>query len=188
MPDPDLERFDALYEEHFPRVWAYVVSRLGRQAAEEVVSDTFAVAWRRRREIPAEALPWLLGVARNVARGALRSGARRDQLAAELRALSAVEAAAEPDVADAVVERAAVLRALATLSEADREVLTLVAWHDLPARDAAAVLGCSRAAFAVRLHRARRRLERAVGRAGEDPAPALERRSATLVTGKEFGR
>jgi RNA polymerase sigma-70 factor, ECF subfamily len=88
VPDADTERFTALYDEHFARVWAYVVGRLGRQAAEEVVSDTFAVAWRRHAR-----------------------------------------------------SRAAVLRALATLSDGEREVLTLVAWHGLPAPDAAVVLG-----------------------------------------------
>ena len=35
-------------------------------------------------------------------------------------------------------------------------------WHDLTPREAAAVLGCSPATYYVRLHRARRRLERAL--------------------------
>lgn len=189
MPNTDLERFTALYEEHFPHVWAYVVSRTGRQVAEEVVSDTFAVAWRRRTEIPAPSLPWLLGVARNVVRTSYRGAARQGQLAAQLRTRSTAAARSEPDVAEGVVERAAVLRALACLSEADREVLTLVAWHGLPAEDAASVLGYSRPAFAVRLHRARRRLERALRQAGEAP-PASRPADATalLTTGKEMTR
>jgi MFS family permease len=55
VPEPDLERFTALYEEHLPRVWAYAVARAGRQHAEEVVGETFAIAWRRRGAIPAPA-------------------------------------------------------------------------------------------------------------------------------------
>jgi len=55
-----------------------------------------------------------------------------------------------------------VLTALATLPEADRELLTLVAWHGLKPNEAAQVVGCSTAAYFVRLHRARRRLERAM--------------------------
>ncbi len=64
------------------------------------------------------------------------------------------------------------LRALACLPAQDQETLTLVAWHGLSSRAAAAVVGCSRAAFLVRLHRARRRLERAVADADEGtPGP-----------------
>jgi RNA polymerase sigma-70 factor (ECF subfamily) len=168
VPDADAERFTALYEAHFARVWAYVAGRVGRQAADEVTSETFAVAWRRQGEIPDAVLPWLLGVARNVSRGAVRGTARRGRLAERLRSRPP---AAAPDVADAVVERAAVLRALATLSDGDREVLTLVAWHGLAAPAAAAALDCSRAAFAVRLHRARRRLERALREVDEARLP-----------------
>jgi hypothetical protein len=68
----------------------------------------------------------------------------------------------EPDVADAVSERLSVLTALAALPEADRELLTLVAWHGLKPNEAARVVGCSTATYFVRLHRARRRLERAM--------------------------
>jgi RNA polymerase sigma-70 factor, ECF subfamily len=190
VPEPDLERVTALYEEHFPRVWAYVVSRTGRQLAEEVVSDTFAVAWRRRRDIPDPALPWLLGVARNLVRTSYRGAVRQGLLVAELRTWSAAGAASEPDVAEAVVERAAILRALATLPDADREVLTLVAWDGLTARDAARVLCCSRPAFAVRLHRARRRLAGALERAGWHPSTECHHPGAPapLTTGKELSR
>jgi RNA polymerase sigma factor (sigma-70 family) len=190
VPNLELERFTALYEEQFPHVWAYVVSRTGRQVAEEVVSDTFAVAWRRRTEIPTPALPWLLGVARNVLRTSYRSTARQGQLAAELRTWSTAATASEPDVAEGVVERAAVLRALAGLPDADREILTLVAWQGLATEDAARVLGCSRTAFAVRLHRARRRLERALRQAGESPEDDRRPADATtlLTTGTEMTR
>jgi RNA polymerase sigma-70 factor, ECF subfamily len=51
-----------------------------------------------------------------------------------------------------------VRKALALLSERDREALILVAWHELSGARAARAAGCTRAAFAVRLHRARARL------------------------------
>jgi RNA polymerase sigma-70 factor (ECF subfamily) len=51
---------------------------------------------------------------------------------------------------------------LARLSDRDREAILLVAWEELDTASAAAVLGCSRAAFAVLLHRARRRLATAM--------------------------
>ena len=53
---------------------------------------------------------------------------------------------------------AAVLDALAGLAPADRDAITLIAWDGLTAEEAAIVLGCSRATFYVRLHRAKKRL------------------------------
>jgi RNA polymerase sigma factor (sigma-70 family) len=158
----DEHRFTGMYDECRQRVWAYVVSRAGRQVADEVVSETFAIAWRRLDDVPEPALPWLLGVARNVLRDSVRADARREALAGELRAW------AEDDVADQVAERIGVLRALAELSDDDREILILVAWQGLSPRDAARVVGCSATAFRVRLHRARKRLAQAM----EPPGPS----------------
>jgi RNA polymerase sigma factor (sigma-70 family) len=149
-----------MYDECRQRVWAYAVSRAGRQVADEVVSETFAIAWRRLDDVPEPPLPWLLGVARNILRDNVRSQARRDALAAELRTWT--EGDGQVDVAEQVTERMGVLRALAALQEDDREVLILVAWHGLSPKEGARVVGCSSAAFRVRLHRARKRLAQAM--------------------------
>ena len=168
-----IERFQALYAEHHARVYAYAVSRAGRQLADEIVSEVFLVAWRRLADVPAPALPWLLTVARNTACSQFRGSARQRSISAEMRAWVTEAELSEPDVADAVSERLSVLTALAALPEADRELLTLVAWHGLKPNEAARVVGCSTAAYFVRLHRARRRLERAMAdppeRAVTDP-------------------
>jgi len=137
------------------------------------------VAWRRLPVVPAAPLPWLLAVARNVVRERYRDGARQACLAAGLRAW-ADEAIA--DVADGVAERAAVLAALALLSEDDRELLALVAWQGLSTREAARVVGCSTATFFVRLHRARRRLEQAMTDAGQGQAAG---RATLAITPEE---
>ena len=180
MADPGaMERFQALYADHHAAVYAYAVSRAGRQLADEVVSEVFLVAWRRLADVPAPALPWLLTVARNTACSQFRGSARQRSISAELRAWVTEAELSAPDVADEVAERTAVLAALAALPEADRELLTLVAWHGLKPGEAAQVVGCSTAAYFVRLHRARRRLERAMadppepapGPAGRTPGP-----------------
>lgn len=158
-------RFTAIYGEHHPTVYAYAVSRVGRQLADDVVGDTFLVAWRKLDAVPAAPLPWLLAVARNVVRERYRDEVRQAALAAELAAWVQEET---DDVAEGVAERAAVLAALARLGDDDRELLTLMAWHDLSARDAARVVGCSTATFFVRLHRARRRLREAMTAAEQD--------------------
>ena len=169
MADPaDVARFTALYDAYYPRVYAYAVSRAGHQAAEDVAGETFCVAWRRLADLPDPPVAWLLGIARNVLRASYRDRTRRDALAAALRAWSTPADLTGTDVGEQVVERSEVLRALATLSDRDRELLTLTAWHGLSAAEAADVLGCSKAAYFVRLHRARTRLARALAGA---PAP-----------------
>jgi RNA polymerase sigma-70 factor, ECF subfamily len=161
-----IERFTSLYGQHYRRVYAYAVSRAGRQLADEIVSEVFLIAWRRRGELPEPELPWLLTVARNVAASEFRATVRQQSIAAELRAWTSQAQLVAGDIAEQITERSAVLAALAELSDSDRELLTLVAWHGLAANEAAGVVGCSTAAYFVRLHRARRRLERAM----RDPA------------------
>ncbi|GAB1822798.1 RNA polymerase sigma factor [Herbidospora sp. RD11066] len=157
MADPE-GRFTELYEGLYPRVHAYAVTRVGRGLAEEVAHETFLVAWRKFDRLPDRPLPWLLGVARNVVRETYREEVRRRALEEEM----ARWVRAEEDVADGVTERAAVLRGLAGLSDGDRELLTLVAWQGLTPAEAAEVLGCTTATYFVKLHRARRRLEKAL--------------------------
>ncbi|MBP2705534.1 sigma-70 family RNA polymerase sigma factor [Microbispora sp. RL4-1S] len=164
-----------MYDECRQRVWAYVVSRAGRQIADEVVSETFAIAWRRFDDVPEPALPWLLGVSRNVLRDNIRAEIKQESLARELETWN------EGDHAERVAERFAVVRALATLSEDEREILILVAWQGLSPRDAARVVGCSPAAFRVRLHRARKRLAQAV-----EGAPAIVNRPRVRSMHKEW--
>ncbi|MEV0586738.1 RNA polymerase sigma factor [Nonomuraea sp. NPDC050310] len=178
MPNPH-ERFTALYNTYQARVYGYAASRAGHQLAEEVVSETFLVAWRRLDSIPDHAqLPWLLRVARNILRDNFRQAARRQSLEAELR-MWIDEAAA--DVGEHATERVAVLRALAGLSDADKEILTLTTWHGLSSTEAAEVLGCSKTTFFVRLHRARRRLQSAV-----DATSTATFRKPVTVPGREL--
>ncbi|WP_433145920.1 RNA polymerase sigma factor [Actinomadura nitritigenes] len=166
---PDERRFTAMYDACRQRVWAYAAARAGRQIADEVVSETFAVAWRRLADVPDPPLPWLLGVARNVLRDGYRAEARREACTAELARWAPRPSG---DIAEDVAERLAVLRAMAAIPEGDREVLILVAWQGLSPREAARVVGCSPAALRVRLHRARRRLLRAADAGAEAEAEA----------------
>ncbi|SNT21901.1 RNA polymerase sigma-70 factor, ECF subfamily [Actinacidiphila glaucinigra] len=166
------QRFRDVYEECYPRVLAYATSLVGRQVGEDITSETFTVAWRRVRDVPDPALPWLLGVARNLVRELRRRDAHQYLLAAE--EAQRISSGARTDAADVAAEVAGrhdALQALAGLPEADRELLTLIAWHGLSAREAAQVLDCTTATLTVRLYRARRRLEKALEAA---PAAAPE--------------
>lgn len=158
-----------MYDAHYAQVYAYAVSRAGRQLADDIVSETFLVAWRRLADAPDVPLPWLFGIARNVVRERYRAEVRQVSIAEEMRAWADD---AEADVADAVVDRAVTLAALGRLSDDDRELLTLIAWHGLSAREAARVVGCSTATYFVRLHRARKRLQQAVSTGAQAARPA----------------
>ena len=155
----DALAFRDMYQELYPRVLAYATSVVGRTAGEDITSEAFAVAWQRWDDPPDARLPWLLGVARNL----IRELRRRDARQYELAVAEGLRVSTEShDMAAEVTERTTVLRALAQLPDADRELLTLVAWQGLSHSAAARVLNCSTATLTVRLHRARRRLERAV--------------------------
>jgi RNA polymerase sigma-70 factor, ECF subfamily len=160
--------FDECFRAYYPDVLAYALRRLhDRSAAEDVAAQTFTVAWRRLDRMPPDALPWLLGVARLVIRNETRSARRRSRLLARVIGLCA--ATVVPDHADSSAEHSAVLAAFARLSESQREVLRLAAWEGMDARRAAAVLGCSPAAYTLRLHRARRRLAKELAAFGHFP-------------------
>lgn len=176
-------RFDACFRAHYAEVLAYVLRRVGeRPRAEDVAAETFAVAWRRLDALPAEPLPWLLGIARRLILNDARSMRRRSRLRARLAGARRPGSGVDP--ADSVSERSAILAALGRLSEREREVLRLAAWEGLDAPRAAATLGCSRGAYAVRLHRARRRLARELAASGQfdddggAPVPAKVRGEA----------
>ncbi|WP_238176655.1 RNA polymerase sigma factor [Kribbella albertanoniae] len=155
-PDPRLVRFEELFTCHHDDVLRYFVRRLDIRAdAADLVAETFLVAWRRLDDVPkGEILPWLYGVARRVLSNHRRGESRRHGLADRLRDdLRTAVPAPEP----VSVEAAEVFQ---QLSDTDREVLSLAAWEGLDTTQLAAALGCSRNAAMVRLHRARRRLER----------------------------
>ena len=152
-------RLDSLWQDHAPAVLRYARRRVFDAEVDEVVAETFVVAWRRIEDVPEFALPWLLGVARGVSANVRRAARRRDDLTQRLVA-QPEGFTAMPDVRSDADEDlpAAITLALHRLSAKDRELLTLMAWDGLDRDQAAEALGCSRGTLAVRLHRARRRL------------------------------
>jgi RNA polymerase sigma factor (sigma-70 family) len=148
-------------------VLGYAIRRTDdRTAAEDAVSETFLIAWRRLDAVPAEALPWLLGVARKVLANQRRAAGRRAPEGPLIPLESVDDIDPGTAVADLVADRQAFATAFAALSAADREVLALVSWDGLSASEAAVVLDCKPATFHLRLHRARRRLLKELGAAG----------------------
>lgn len=164
-PDPE-QRFEALYLDHYQAIATYVKRRTDSpDDIADVIAETFTAAWRRLPEVPPgdEARLWLYGTARRVLANHHRAQERRSALAARLRHEAATWAASDTDhTGDAAHQ------AFRRLSSDDRELLALVGWEGLKIAEIATVLGTSRGAVRLRLHRARKRLARELAAADLD--------------------
>lgn len=153
-------RFERVYAEHRGAVLGYVLRRTGSgEDAADIIAETFLTAWRRLDDIPSGECEraWLYGVARRVLGNHHRGERRRALLGERLRSeLAAATRVREPHGFEPGLEDAAA--AFRGLPDSDREVLALAGWEGLDAGQIAVVLGCSRNAARIRLHRARRRL------------------------------
>lgn len=155
-------RFRALFATAYPALHRYARNRgVSDQDAQDLVAATLEVAWRRLSQVPADdPLPWLYGVARNVLRNQGRARRRQERLLSRLinrETLRNPQRLVETESLDGL------RLALAALTEADQEILRLVAWDGLTPAQAAVALGCSPIAARSRLHRARNRLAAELG-------------------------
>lgn len=150
----DIEgRFRRDFSSYHDDVLRYAIRRCGdRQMAEDVAAETFLKYWRSMDVAPDDPLPWLLSTARGLLANQRRALRRFYSLLDRMRREVPVACAPESELDHEL------LRALARLSENDREVLLLTGWDGLDRTRGAMVVGCSEAAFAARLRRARVRL------------------------------
>lgn len=173
----DPQRFAELYDRYAPDIHRYAARRLGDSAADDVVAETFLVAFRRRdRFDPARGTPrpWLYGIAANLIAGHRRSEVMQYRVLARTAVDPVLEG--HDEGADSRVAAAAVARqlaaALARLSKGDREVLLLIAWESLTYDEVAQALRIPVGTVRSRLNRARKKVRKALG--GADPTAARE--------------
>ena len=158
----DHARFENLFREHYRAVTAYVRQVWPSVDEDEIMSNTFEIAWRRLDEIPeGAARGWLIGVARYCSLNALRSQRRRQTYVDAFAAMRARLGAGAHDQTVAYETADALQAAFSDLREADQETLVLASWEGLTGDDLGAALGVSGATAAVRLFRARQRLRNA---------------------------
>lgn len=163
--------FTELYERHAATVYRYAARRTDRTVAEDIMSETFLVAFERRTSYDSafdSALPWLLGIATTLAHKHARVEARAWKgLVAEHNAASV-----EPDNIerlgariDAAASMGRVSVVMRRMRAGDRDVLLLHAWGDLTYEQIAQALEIPIGTVRSRLNRARRSLRAALDRA-----------------------
>ncbi|MEU4253873.1 RNA polymerase sigma factor [Amycolatopsis sp. NPDC026612] len=160
----DEAAFGELFERHAEAVWNHAYRLTGSwSAAEDLTSNTFLIAWRRRADVTLvrdSALPWLYTVAGNAARDEHRGARRRLRLLRKIPDVPVVS-----DHADAVAERLdgerrlrEIVEAVRTLPRSQREVVELCLLGDLAIADAAVLLAVAEVTVRAHLSRARARL------------------------------
>jgi len=158
----DASAFGVVYERHALAVYTWCQRRL-EWAASDLTAETFAQAWlsrdRFRDEHGGSALPWLVGIARNVLRETIRHD-RVDTRARERLGLPLDLAADEgyAAVEERLSPRMALAAALDQLPEHEREALDLRVLRELPYDEVAERLAIRPAAARLRVSRALRRL------------------------------
>jgi RNA polymerase sigma-70 factor (ECF subfamily) len=158
--DDALVWFTGVVREHSTALVRYFARRGPRQDAEDLAAEVFATAWRRRDDVPREAvLPWLYRTA-----GFTLANHRRkvvDLPVEDVPERGERRVAEDPELSALFDDE---LRgALMSVGERDRRILLLHAWEGLDGEALAQVLGISRSGADAALSRARKRLREAWG-------------------------
>jgi RNA polymerase sigma factor (sigma-70 family) len=155
--------FEALYRESRDDLYAYVAGLLrDRSAAEEVTSQAFERAWRKRRQLDRRRgtpRAWLFGIARNAALDELR---RRGRITASEPEITPATTANPAEVA---VDRAVIHQALDSLTGRERELVALKFFGGLSNTEIAKVTRTSETNAGTRLHRVIEKLRRSIDEA-----------------------
>jgi RNA polymerase sigma-70 factor, ECF subfamily len=174
----DEAAFMAAYDAHAAVLFAVVTRLLSdREAAAEIVQETFVTLWQRAaqyRPETASLLTWLMRIARNRAFDRLRHEARRPRMVAVSEPSTAFDAPPQADLRVAVddepgpsLERrwtqAIVRTAVAGMPADEQQVLVLAYDHDLSQSQIAARLALPVGTVKSRTRRGMARLREVLG-------------------------
>ena len=180
----DRSAFQALVERHLPSVHRLLARATGDpETARDLAQETFLRAWQRMHsyEPRGRFRGWAIRIALNLLRSRLRREKLRGLLLLRGRedlppALTGLGTDPGPDSLVAVRDARRVLaRLLATLPSRYREPFLLKHLEELTYEEISEILGVSRGALKVRVHRAREKLAAEAQRLGLKPLPASTR-------------
>jgi RNA polymerase sigma-70 factor (ECF subfamily) len=161
----DAEAFTAIYERYFQVIHRYVAGRLGVQAADELAAEAFLVAFRKRDRFDPQrgaVRPWLFGIATNLVAQHRRAEVRRYKAMAQAGPEPDAESHEERVVTSVTAAGLQLARALAALSQQERDVVLLVALGELSHDEIARALAIPNGTVRSRLSRARKKLRTVV--------------------------
>lgn len=153
-------RFAEIYEKFLRRVYGYCIRRTSPDRVDDVVAETFLIAWRRISDMPGDdsALPWLYAVAYKVLGNQWRSQRRAQKLSEKLAQIGMAPVVSTEDRIVVGEETRQVLEAVSRLKRTDQEILKLAVWEEVTQTDIAYVLDISPGAVKQRLYEARKNL------------------------------
>jgi RNA polymerase sigma-70 factor (ECF subfamily) len=153
------EVFAVLFDRHFRAIHRFLRGRAGVDLADEITSETFAIAFRKRGAYDLscdDARPWLYGIAVNLLRECRRGEARRLRAYARSADGSPLEAP-DPERDGSMVDAA-----LRELGEQERTLILLHAWAGLSYEQLAQALDVPIGTVRSRLSRVREKLRAAL--------------------------
>lgn len=158
----DVQALNDLYAQYGGLLMGYLIMRTGdRTLAEEIMQDTMLAVWEHAGQFErrSKVKTWLLTIARNRAINAHR---RKQVNVIQLSDVFAMQSddTGPIEFVERDIRAQAVRHAIQTLPEAQREVLTLVFYHQLAMHEIANVLDISVGTVKSRLHRAKDLLRR----------------------------
>lgn len=162
------EDFGTVYDENFHHIYRYIAGRLGRDVADDIAADTFVIALRRRDSFDATrggVRPWLFGIATKLVAQHRRQETRRYRALGRVKVEESTDSH-ETRVVDWVAAEGLqplLAKAIAALSQGDRDVLLLNALCELSHEEIAHALGIPYGTVGSRLNRARKKVRSALG-------------------------
>ena len=150
----DQVQFVATFRSHLQDISKYLTRRVEISQVEDLASEIFEIAWRKRESCPQGfELAWLYKIAGFVVSNHRRKLSRRAVMVPLLD-----HDRSAPSAEDVALDGSAVAQAFDELSAKDRQVLSLLVFEQLSIKEVAVVLGTTENNTSQRLKRARERL------------------------------
>ncbi|GAA2810422.1 RNA polymerase sigma factor [Kribbella solani] len=152
--------FGRLFDRYAAQLHRYCSRRIGPDLADDVVAETFLIAYERRCSFDpsrSSGLPWLYGIATNVLHRHRKAEARAHRILTYQGDSADIVAETATERTDAAARIRTIARVLGALPRRHRDVIFLAA-AGLEYAEIAAALAIPVGTVRSRLHRARARL------------------------------
>ena len=169
----DPRRFTLVYDRHAGLLFRFLIRRVGRDTADELLGETFRIAFERRASYDAtrpNARPWLYGIASNLVAKHRRAEGRRLRATAKLVEATPADSLADNVAVDVDAQELwpRVVDAIESLPDGERDALLLYVWEELGYDEIAIALDIPVGTVRSRLNRARKRLRELSEARGEE--------------------